>query len=125
MKKYIFILSLLFTSQTFGLAKIPIPVVGISNTDMSAMYNLDTRLKPLKVVLDCQSFLHGVNLYQQNSNGDFVKEIEFYLYESECYEIYNFVKKRSDQNQSSCIVLDTDKKSYELYDSCTQASQNI
>jgi hypothetical protein len=122
MKSFTIAISLLISTQIFALSKMPIPVVGISKTDMSAMFNLDTGLTPLKAVLDCQSFLHGLNLFQQDSNGDFVKAVEFFLYESECHEIYNFVKNRSDQNKDSCIVLDTENKSYELYSSCEKAS---
>lgn len=114
----------ILSTRAIALNKTPIPVIAMSNTDMGAMYNLETGLTPLKVVLDCQSFLHGLNLFQKNGNGEFEKVIEFYLYEPECKEIYEYVKKRTDQNKESCIVLDTDTKSYQLYESCHKAASN-
>jgi hypothetical protein len=123
-KKLLIAFCFISSAQTYALNKTPIPVIAISNTDMAAMYNLDTGLTPLKVVLDCQSFLHGINLYQKNNTGEFKKVLDFYLYQPECIEIYQFVKKRADQNEESCIVLDTDNKSYELFESCQKAASH-
>jgi hypothetical protein len=124
MKKFIIIFILFISTQAFAFTKMPIPVIGISNTDMGSMFNLETGVTPLKAVLDCQSFLHGLNLFQKNNQGEYIKEIEFYLYESECHKIYDYVKKQDDQNKTSCIVLDLNNKSFELYESCEKAAEH-
>ena len=106
-------------------SKVPIPVEGMSATEFESMFKLETGITPLKVILDCQSFLHGINVYQMDADGSFKTALEFFLHQPECVEIYEFVKKQTDNNKTSCIVLDTDAKSYELFESCDEARGSI
>ncbi len=118
MKKLLSIILFLISLNCYSFTKVPIPVIGITETEFEMMFNLETGLTPLKVILDCQSFFHGLNVYEKKNNGTFEKALGFYLYEPECREIYGYIKTRSDQNLNSCIILDTENKNYQLLSSC-------
>ena len=125
MKKVLLMFCLLLSFNLMAESRIPIPITGISATEFEAMFKLETDITPLKVILDCQSFLHGINIYQQATDGTFQKSLEFYLEQPECLEIYEFVRNQSDQNKESCIVLDTETLNYQLFSSCEDARDNI
>lgn len=118
------ILSFSFTKVTAE-SRFPIPVEGMSTTEFESMFKLETGISPLKVILDCQSFLHGLNVYQMDADGSFKTALEFYLHQPECLEIYEFVKKQTDDNKTSCIVLNTDTKTYDLFESCDDAKASL
>lgn len=93
---------------------ISIPVYDIGKTSMDLAFELETDGAHSKVVLDCQSFLHGINIYDSSHN----QTLQFYLYEPECHEVLSFVWDRNAKDENSCVRLDLVNNSYELLGSC-------
>jgi len=93
---------------------IDIPVADVLRTDLDVVFEIDTEETYSKVTLDCQSFLHGINIYDENDRN----LLQFYLYEPECHEVLNFIWERKDDGKQSCIRLDLAKNGYELLESC-------
>ena len=62
--------------------------------------------KPLfkKVILDCQSFLHGISFDDQF----------FLLYENECYEIHSALKEWLSRGHSPILNVDLDFQTWSL-----------
>ena len=110
----ILILMLGLNSVLHAQTLISIPVADVLRTELEAVFELDTEEVFSKVTLDCQSFLHGINIYDEDDHN----LLQFYLYQPECHEVLNFVWSRKDTGKHSCIKLDLDKSAYELLESC-------
>lgn len=69
-----------------------------------------------RVVLDCQSFIHGVTFYQFDHPRHPAPYYHFMLYEPECHEIHHFfvkelIKKSAKQ---ACLTLYPNSGHYEI-----------
>lgn len=112
--KWILLTMLALSSVLHAEELVEIPVTDVKRTAMDMAFDLDTDESFSKVILDCQSFLHGINIYDEQQR----QILQFYLYEPECHEILDFVWDRKTQNKDSCIRLDLEKNAYELLGSC-------
>jgi len=94
----------------------PIDVNGWKATDRDAVVELIQNSVYKKVVLDCDSFLHGLTLTSDQSSNFFM------LHESECDKLWKLVKEDADQQASSCMLVDFDTGTLEYLQNqkCTQ-----
>lgn len=75
-------------------------VKSLKPTELEAMFELVGTKSYDKVVLDCQSFIHGVSFYK---NTHLIKH--FYLEVEECSDLYGLLRDRSEQEIMSCLRL--------------------
>lgn len=77
-----------------------IEVSGFKQTDRMSVIELVQSSKFKKVVLDCASFLHGLTL-----TSDQASEF-FFLHESECEKLAEFIQEDSSEKITSCMLVD-------------------
>lgn len=99
MKKMIILVglmsSLLAKAETFQRT----PVLGVIALDnMYAAYEVLTP-KYEKIILDCQSFIHGMNFY---NDSKIVREIKMVDY-GNCENVYDFISQSKEENKSVCM----------------------
>lgn len=82
---------------------------GLSTTERHNYYQLHVDHENLNINLDCSSFLHGLNLISEDETRF------FYLYEPECYDIRNIIQDNAHNNQKSCLELDFERHSWEVF----------
>jgi hypothetical protein len=63
------------------------------------------------VVLDCQSFVNGIEFYRGN---DSAPAESFFLYHNECEDIFFFVQDSEDMGKQSCLLLNQWERTYKL-----------
>ncbi len=80
------------------------PMNDIVSTDMDYVFEVKTN-KFDKVILDCQSFITGMNF----SNAG-VLDSDIYLDMFQCEEMVNFLKDSKSDNLPVCIGLDRDNQ---------------
>lgn len=85
----------------------PIDVLGWSATDRDAVVELNQKSIYKKIVLDCDSFLHGLTLTSDQSSNFFM------LHESECDKLWGYIQEDSNQRVSSCMLVDFDSGTLE------------
>lgn len=83
-------------------------------TNFDVMFELKSSKKFDRVVLDCQSFIHGLNFYKQNTEGKIDIFFKFYLDSNECLEIYQFIDESLTNRKHACIELDSYSNEYYL-----------
>lgn len=82
-------------------------ITNISTTDREAVFDLSS-YPHVNVQLDCSSFLHGVHV------TDGIEKKFFYLYESECYEVFSHLKTWINAGDLACLKLDFEQKDWSL-----------
>lgn len=71
-----------------------------------------------RLVLDCQSFLHGLTFYQENHPKHPDPSYHFYLYEPECHEIHHFIVNTLEygkKGEKACLEILPQSNEYFLY----------
>lgn len=115
MKKILLILLLLLQGQlAYSKNTLNLPVYAIEPTEFQAMFKLITDEDYSQVILDCQSFIHGLNFYQENSEGNQEMQHSFYLDEAECRQIFEFIHNSLEKNGHACVGLDFTKNEFQL-----------
>ena len=82
---------------------IQIPVFELKSTEFVDSWELVTGIQDKEVVLDCTSFLNGLNFYQLKNNGD--KELleGIFLYHHECRELGDRIYQLTSRDQALCL----------------------
>ena len=106
MNKLIIMIGLLVTLTSVAKADefIKMPMQDLIVTDMDYIYEIKTT-KFDKVILDCQSFITGMNF----SNGG-VEKSNVYLNMFECEEMVTFLLDSKANSEPVCLGLDTEFK---------------
>ncbi|GAB4017735.1 MAG: hypothetical protein Fur0010_18590 [Bdellovibrio sp.] len=99
MRASILAVALLASSKAFC-ASISVEVQGYKETDRLSVIELVQNSKFKKVVLDCSSFLHGLT-FTSNQTSEF-----FFLHESECEKLAEFIIEDSAEKVTSCMLVD-------------------
>jgi|GEM_PF-4120384 len=104
MKRIIFlVLSLI----CLGAQSASYKITNISTTDREAVFELSS-YSHVGIRLDCSSFLHGVHV------TDTMEKKFFYLFESECYEVFSKLKNWINEGEVACLKLDFEQKDWSL-----------
>tara|TARA_Y100000591_G_C21657596_1_gene606097 strand:- start:106 stop:483 length:378 start_codon:yes stop_codon:yes gene_type:complete len=77
------------------------------------MLHLKSPLSPHHFVLDCQSFLHELVLYEAERE-DSKRIFELYFNPQSCYELGSWIISHTDMGGKMCFNLDTEKKTVEI-----------
>ena len=91
-----------------------VPVKGLQNTELDGVFEVQSSGQFSKVNLDCVSFIHGMNFYDQNKQSEWELSYSFPLSESQCSEIYQFMKSSLDKAKPACVELDVVNQEYIL-----------
>jgi len=75
-------------------------VESIQDTSFDYMFEIKVKEYP-RVVLDCQSFIMGMNFYY-----DDYLERNIYLAEEDCQSIHQFISERMENQTPVCMELD-------------------
>jgi len=115
MKKILLVLVILIQAN-FGHATdlMKFPVYDMIETDFEVMFRLITPKRYGKVILDCQSFIHGINFYKKDDQGKDDVFFKFYLDASECRHIFDFIENSLDKSSHVCIELNSFSGEYLL-----------
>jgi len=107
MRKLIGLLTLLFVSLTQA-STLDVQVENYINTDFDYMFEIKNK-NFKKVVLDCQSFINGVNLYgDQDEHAVLVLDI------GECEHIHFSIIEAMEKESPVCLSLDFDNRAYQV-----------
>ena len=102
--KALFAILALFSASSLLAAQVEqahsVTVSGYKNTDREEVIELVQTSEYKKVVLDCASFLHGLELTTSQSS-EF-----FFLHESECEKLAQFIQDDSAEKIKSCMIVD-------------------
>jgi hypothetical protein len=92
-----------------------VPVKGIQNTELDGLFNIQSSEQFSKVTLDCVSFIHGINFYDSDkSNNSWELSYSFPLSESQCSEVFQFIKNSLEKSKPVCVELDVVNQDYIL-----------
>ena len=84
-------------------------VSAIKETSRLGYFSLVTSSQGTSLDLDCSSFLHGLQIAKASENRF------FYLYEPECYDLMNSVKENQKSGELSCLEVDFESHSWEVF----------
>jgi hypothetical protein len=91
-----------------------VPVKGMQNTELDGVFEIQSNGQYSKVNLDCVSFIHGMNFYDQDKDSNWELSYSFPLSESQCSDIHQFIKKSLDKSKPACVELDVVNQEYVL-----------
>ena len=77
-------------------------------TNMDYMFEVKTT-KFDKVILDCQSFIHGINFYKDKKVVH-----SFYLEDDQCQDMHNYLRDSNDGKVPVCFEISENGKSLTL-----------
>jgi hypothetical protein len=86
----------------------------IENTEFEAMFQLVTQEKYGKVILDCQSFIQGINFYRTDEEGTEKIYLKFYLDSYQCEDFFFQIKNSLNKKNQPCIELNISTGEYSL-----------
>lgn len=95
----------LLVSSTALCASTSVEVQGYNETDRPSVIELVQSSKYKKIVLDCASFLHGLT-FTSDQASEF-----FFLHESECEKLAEFILEDSAEKITSCMLVDFEEGS--------------
>ena len=107
----IFVTSFLYvsTATAGGAAKdfVKVPVYDMISTNFDVMFELLSSNKFGKIILDCQSFIQGINFYSADKDGKDKVYYKFYLESGDCQSVYDNITKFLHKGTHVCIELNT------------------
>lgn len=110
MKKIIILVGLLsvFSVQAETYQKVAVTeLVPLAN--MYAAFEIVTP-KYEKIILDCQSFINGMNFY---NNKKIVREIKMINY-TDCNNVYDFISQSQEAKQPVCMEIEEESNTLSL-----------
>lgn len=117
MKKIFILLFILLNIQN-ALAKddlLRFPVNDMASTNFDVMFELLSDEKFGRIVLDCQSFIHGIKFYNPITDGkDETVLFNFYLESDECSHIFDYIEQSLYLGKHVCIELNSFSGRYRL-----------
>ena len=125
MKKYSFLLCLIFMisfSFSFKVSAqdLLFPIHSMEETENEGMFELESDSELPRVVLDCQSFFHGLNFYTEDESGRENRDGFYLLYEQECIEIFVFIEDNLEKGNDLCLQTKNNYEEVLLHESsCT------
>lgn len=91
-----------------------VPIKGIQNTELEGLFLIQSNGQYSKVNLDCVSFIHGMNFYDQDKDSNWELSYSFPLSERQCSEVHQFIKNSLDNSKPACVELDIVNQEYIL-----------
>jgi hypothetical protein len=102
MRNILLILSIAFSiTATSASEQYFVSVDDFIDTEFEAMFEIKSA-EHEKVILDCQSFFAGINIY--NQSGILYNQT---MDHGQCYELTSFIKTSMQQNRPVCIEIDS------------------
>lgn len=107
MRKTIGLMTLLFSLSTLAQVQ-SIQVEEYLSTDMDFIFEISNKNYE-KVVLDCQGFINGVNLYDHHGRHDLL-----ILDIGECEDIHVQIVQGLEKEAPVCLKVDLDRRAYQV-----------
>jgi hypothetical protein len=105
---------LIYTNAFTSEGWVRVPVKDIQKTDVEGIFEIISPEQFSKVKLDCVSFIHGLNFYDKDTNGEWNMSYSFPLSEPECQGIYKFINESLEKERPACLELNIIGESYQL-----------
>lgn len=77
------------------------------------MLHLESPLTKFHLVLDCQSFIHELVLYE-NEVEDSDRLFEMYLNPNSCYQLGSWVISHTDMGGKMCFIIDSEQRTIDI-----------
>lgn len=123
MKKLVIVLLFLFGIQVVAAKdSIKFQLSAIENTEFEAMFELITQKKYGKVILDCQSFIQGINFYKTDEEEREKIYLKFYLDSYQCEDFFYKIKSSLNKKYQPCIELNLSTGEYSLNQNIKECS---
>jgi hypothetical protein len=109
------LLAALFITNAFAEEGwVRVPVIGLQSTELDGVFDVQSSGQYSKINLDCVSFIHGMNFYDVDKSKNWELSYSFPLSDSQCSEIYEFLKSSLEKSKPACVELDVVNQEYIL-----------
>lgn len=89
-----------------------VTIQGLERTEFEYMYELNTDSDFEQVVLDCQSFIHGLNFYRLNHDNRLYRVHGLILEAHECEGMHDYLVQND--GKDLCLNIDLKAENMEL-----------